>query len=134
GADEYVDQVHRLAIGRLARFHRAAADENRRDIAAHRPHEHAGHDLIAIGDADHAVEAMGLNDRLHGVGNYLAAWQRVLHTGVPHGDAVVDADGVEDERHAASRADVLLDQLAHLVQMDVAGNDVGIAVANGDEW
>ena len=132
-ADEDVDQVDRLAVGRLAGLHRAAADENRGDIAAHRPHEHAGHDLVAIGDADHAVEAVGLEHRLHGVGNHLAAGQRILHARVSHGNAVVDADGVEDERHAAGRADALLDVDAHLVQMDVAGNDVGIAVANGDE-
>ena len=71
--------------------------------------------------------------RLHGVGNHLAAGQRILHARVSHGDAVVHADRVEDERHAAGRADALLDVDAHLVQMDVAGNDVGIAVANGDE-
>ncbi len=52
---------------------------------------------------------------------------------VAHGDAVVHADRVENERHAAGRADALLDVDAHLVQVDVAGNDVGIAVANGDE-
>ena len=71
--------------------------------------------------------------RLHGVGNDLAAGQGILHARVSHGNAVVDADRVEDERHAAGRADALLDVDAHLVQMDVAGNDVGIAVANGDE-
>ena len=52
---------------------------------------------------------------------------------VAHGDAVVDADRVEDERHAARLADALLDELADLVQVDVAGNDVDVAVADGDE-
>ena len=58
------------------------------------------------------------------VGNQLAAGQGILHARMSHGDAVVDADRVEDERHAAGLADALLDELAHLVQMDVAGNDV----------
>ena len=126
-------EVDSLAVGRLAGLHRPAADEDRGDIAAHRPHEHAGHDLVAIGDADHAVEAVGLYDRLHGVGNHLAAGQRVFHARVAHGDAVVHADGVEDEGHAAGRADALLDVLPHLVQVDVAGDDVGVAVTDGDE-
>ena len=53
---EGVDQVDRLAAGRSPRLHRAAGDEDRRDVDPHRPHEHAGHDLVAVGDADHRVE------------------------------------------------------------------------------
>ena len=74
-----------------------------------------------------------LEHRLDRVGDQLAAGQRVLHARVAHGDAVVDADGVEDERHAARLADALLDELADLVQVDVAGDDVDVAVADGDE-
>ena len=122
-----------LAVGRLAGLHRPAADEDRRNVAAHRAHQHAGHDLVAVGDADHAVEAVGLEHRLDAVGDQLAAGQRELHAAVAHGDAVVDADRVEDERHAAGLADALLDELADLVQVDVAGNDVRVAVADGDE-
>ena len=114
----------------LPGLHRPAADEERGDVAAHGGHEHAGHDLVAVGDADHAVEAMGLEHRLDGVGDDLAAGQRVFHARVPHRDAVVDADRVEHERHPARLADALLDELAHLVQVDVAGNDVGVAVAD----
>ena len=40
-ADEGVDQVDRLAAGRLARLHRPAGDEHGRDIDPHRAHEHA---------------------------------------------------------------------------------------------
>ena len=42
--------------------------------------------------------------------------QRVLHPVVAHRDPVVDADRVEQERHAAGRADALLDVVAHLLQ------------------
>ncbi len=74
-----------------------------------------------------------LHHRLDRVGDDLAAGQRILHARVAHGDAVVHADRVEDERHAARLADALLDELADLVQVDVAGNDVDVAVADGDE-
>src|SRR5262249_929189 len=95
--------------------------------------EHAGHDLVAVGDADHAVEAVGLHDRLDAVGDQLAAGQGELHADVAHGDAVIDADGVEQEGDAAGLADALLDVLADGLEVDVAGDDVGVAVADGDE-
>ena len=53
--------------------------------------------------------------------------------GVAHGDAVVDADGVEDERHAAGLADRLLDELADLVEVDMAGDDVDVGIGDGDK-
>ena len=56
--------------------------------------------------------------------------RRVLHARVAHGDAVVDADGVEHERHAAARPAIgLLHQLADLAEVDVAGDDVDVGVA-----
>ena len=67
-----------------------------------------GDDLVAVGDADHAVEAVGRDHGLDAVGDQLARGQRVLHADVAHGDAVVDADGVELERHAARLAHRLL--------------------------
>ena len=132
-ADEDVDQVDRLAVGRAAGLHRPAADEHRGNVAAHGAHQHAGHDLVAVGDADHAVEAMGVDHRFHAVGDDFPAGKRILHAGVAHGDAVVDADGVEHERHAARLADALLDELPHLVEVDVAGDDIHVAIADGDE-
>ena len=96
-------------------------------------HEHAGHDLVAVGDAHHAVETMGLDDGLDAVGDQLARGQGILHAAVAHRDAVVHADGVEDERHAAGRADHPLDQRADLVQVGVARDAVDIAVGDGDE-
>ena len=79
------------------------------------------------------VEAVRLDHRLDAVGDQLARGERILHAVVAHGDAVVDADGVEQERHAAGGPHALLDVVAHGLQMDVPGNDVDVAVADGDE-
>ena len=57
GRDHGVDQVERdlLALQHdLAGLHRPAGDEHRRDVEAQRRHQHAGRDLVAVGDADHA--------------------------------------------------------------------------------
>ena len=59
--------------------------------------------------------------------------QREFHAVVPHGDAVIHADRVEQERHSSGRPDTFLDVVAHGLEMDVAGNDVDVAVANRDE-
>ena len=130
-------QVRRqVAFGGLlgdAGRHRAAADEDRRDVDAHRGHQHAGHDLVAVRDADHAVEAMRPDHGLDAIGDQLARGQRILHAAVAHGDAVIHADGVEDEGHAAGLAHEALDEHADLVQVGVAGDAVGVGVADGDE-
>ena len=52
---------------------------------------------------------------------------------VPHCQPVADADGVEDERRPPGGADVAGDQVADGVEVDVAWDDVGVAVDDGDE-
>ena len=44
------------AVGELARLHGPARDEDGGHVDPQRPHEHARHDLVAVGDADHGVE------------------------------------------------------------------------------
>ena len=53
----------------LAGFHRPAGQHDRRDVHPAGGHEHARGDLVAIGDADPAVEAVGLDHELHAVGD-----------------------------------------------------------------
>ena len=132
--DERVDQVDRLAGGRLAR-----PPSGRREtkivgmLTRIAPMNMPGTILSQLGMQTMASKqwawimvstqsAMSSRDG-----------QRVLHPVVAHGDAVVDADRVEQERHAAGGADAFLDVVADLLEMDVAGNDVDVAVADGDE-
>jgi len=135
GADAFedTDQVDPAPVRGLASGHRAATDEDGRDVQPHGSHEHAGHDLVAVGDADHAVEGVSGDDRLHRVGDQLAAGQGVVHAQVAHGNAVIDADGVELEGDTARFPDGLLDERPELLEMDMAGDDVDVAVADGDE-
>src|SRR5579884_723048 len=130
---EDADEVDGTAIGQLASRHRAAADEDSGDIEAHRCHQHARHNLVAIGDADHAVEAVRLDHRLHTIGNQFAAGQRVFHADMAHGNAVINADGVELKGNAARRTNGLFDQLAKRLQMDMSRHHVHIGIADGDE-
>ncbi len=134
--DHGVDQVQMqlLALAHhLAGLHRPARDEDRRDVQAQRGHQHAGRDLVAVGDADQGVRAVGVDHVLDRVGDHLARGQGIEHAAVTHGDAVVDGDGVELLRHAAGGLDLARDQLAQILEMDMAGDELGEGVDDGDD-
>ena len=54
-------RLHLAAQHDLAGLHRPARDEHGRDVEPQRRHQHAGGDLVAIGDADQRVGAMGVD-------------------------------------------------------------------------
>ncbi len=117
----------------LAGFHRAAGDEDHRDVQAQGGHQHAGGDLVAVGDADNGVSAVGVDHVLDRVSDDFAAGQRVQHAVVAHGDAVVDRDGVEFLGDTAGLFDFPCDQLAQVLQVYVPGHELGEGVGDGDD-
>ena len=50
-----------------------------------------------------------------------------------HGDAVIDGDGVELLGDAAGLLDLARDELAEVLQMDMAGHELGEGVDDGDD-
>src|SRR5690606_16929125 len=109
----------------LAGFHRAAGNEYHRDVQTQGGHQHAGGDLVAVGDADDGIGAVGVNHVFDRVGNDLPAGQGVQHAVVAHGDTVIHRDGVELLGHAASLFDFAGNQLAHVLQVHVTGHELG---------
>ena len=53
------------------------------NVHARRAHQHPGHDLVAVRDADHAVEAVRASHRLDAVGDELARGEGVVHASWP---------------------------------------------------
>ena len=94
GQDHRVDQVQ-FAVSHDAGFHRSSGDEDRRDVEAHRGHQHAGRDLVTVADADHGVGFVGVHHILHAVGDDFPGGERIEHAVMPHRDAVINGDGVE---------------------------------------
>ncbi|KAG1083814.1 hypothetical protein G6F40_014656 [Rhizopus arrhizus] len=131
---EHEPQVQ-LVLGQLglARFHRSAGDEHHRDVQAQCGHQHAGSDLVAVADAHQRVGAVRVDHVLHGVGDDLAAWQRIQHAVMAHRDAVVHGDGVEFLGDPANLLDLAGDQLAEGLQVHVAGHELGEGVGDGDD-
>ena len=127
------DEVAAAAVGLGARQHGPAGDEDRRHVHAQGAHDHARRDLVAVGDADEGVEAVGHGHGLDAVGDQLPAGQRVAHAQVAHGDAIVHGDGVELEGHAPRLAHGLLDHRREDVQVGVARHDVGVRIHDADE-
>ncbi len=136
GADGFEDcgEVGGLSgDGIFTRGHGTTGDEDGGDVDARGGHHHAGDDFVAVGDADDAVEAVGAEHGFDAVGDEFAAGEGVFHAGVAHGDAVIDADGVEFEGDSAGGADGVADFFADDVEMGVAGDDLDEGVADGDE-
>lgn len=119
---EDADEVNGFSVGGMAGGHGAPADHEGGDIGPEDAHEHARDDLVAVGDADNGVEAVGLDHGFHAIGDEFTTGEGEFHAGMTHGDAVADSDGVEFEGYAASLADGFLDQVGDLVQVDVAGD------------
>ena len=113
--------------------HRPAADHDGGHVEAHGGHQHAGHDLVARRHQHQGVEGVGDGHRLDGVGDQLAAGQRVVHARVVHGDAVADAHHAELERHAAGAAHAGLDGVDDAAQMHVPGHHFAERVGDADE-
>jgi hypothetical protein len=67
------------------------------------------------------------------VGDDFAARQRIEHAVMAHRDAVIDGDGVEFLGHAARRLDLAGDHLAHVLQVHVAGHELGKGVDHRDD-
>ena len=76
---------------------------------------------------------MGVGHVFDAVGDDLAAGQRIEHAVVAHRDAVVDRDGVEFLGDAARRLDLARDELAEVLEMDVAGHELGEGIDDRDD-
>ena len=131
GHDHGIDQVEALLAVDTC-LHGAAGDKDRRDVEAHGGHQHAGSDLIAVADADHRINGMGVTHIFDAVGYQLAGWQGVEHARVAHGDAVVDGYGVEFSGKTTGLGDDFFQVLTDCMQMHVAGYELGEGIDDAD--
>ena len=114
-------------------FHGTPRDEDRRDVQTHGGHLHAGCDLVAIRNTDQCIGDVGLDHVLDAIRDQVPGRQGVEHAAVAHRDAVVDGDRIKLDAPAARSVDDLLDALAHVVEMNVAGDELGKAIGDRDD-
>jgi hypothetical protein len=117
----------------LAGLHWPAGNKNHRNVQAQRCHQHAGGDLVAVGDAHQRIGGVAIDHVFHRIGDQVAAGQRIQHAAVAHGNAVIDGDGVEFLGDATGFFDLACHQLTHIVQVHVARHKLGEGVGNGND-
>ena len=103
---------------------RSAVDEDHREVEPAGGHEHPGQGLVASGEPDEGVEALGVHDRLDGVRDDLPAHEGGVHALVTHRDAVGDGNGNEFEGKPAGRSHAVLRPLGQPGERQVARRDL----------
>ena len=136
-----VERTDRLKDGRdrnlmpleVAAEHRAAGNNNRRNVDAGRCHHETRNILIAGRHHHETVKRMGDGHGFRRVRNQLAGNERVLHTLVAHRETVAYSDGREDERHTARKGNALLHGIHNIVQVHVPRNDIVLRADDADQ-
>ena len=121
------------AVELNAALHRAARQEDARDVQTGRRHQHARNDLVARAEQDEAVEQVDLRHGLDGIGDQLARGHDEVHAVVALTHAVAAADDAELDGRAACAVDAVLDALRDLTQVVVAGHALAPGVRDADE-
>ena len=122
-----------LLTAEMACEHRAAGNQNGRNVQTSGSHQHAGHDLVAVRDEHQTIQLVRLCQRLYTVRDQLTACQRILHADVTHGNAVAYADGRNEHRRTACHANACLNRIRDLIEVDMARDDLGICRNHTDD-
>ena len=115
-----------VLLGAVAELHpagrdRSGVEEDARQIEPRAGHQHPGDRLVAAGEQDRAVEALGHHDGLDRVGDDLARDEREVHALVAHRDAVGDGDGAELQRVSPTGVHALLGPCARRSRLRLQG-------------
>ena len=127
-----VEAVLNNTLNALAGLHGAAGHKDSGDVQAHSRQKHTGGDLVTVRDADQRVGTVRVDHVLDRVSNQVAGRQRVQHAVVAHRDTVINGDGVEFLGDAASLTNRAGDQLTHVLQVHVAGHELGEGVRDSN--
>jgi len=123
----------RIGQAHAASFHRAAGDEYHRNVQAHRGHQHAGRDLVAVGNAHQRVGAVGVDHVFDRVGNHIAAGQRIQHAVMAHGNAVIHSNGVELLGYTTRSFDLPRHQLTQVLEVHMSRHELGERVGDRND-
>ena len=127
----YIDE---LAYGLPVGFSIAIEHKNRWYVEPDCRHEHAGDDLIAIGNKNQRIESMGLYYYFYRVSDEFATGQAEPHAGMVHSDAIADTDSIDFKRGASSAVYTLLDSFSDSFKVHVARDNLIEAVNDSNKW
>ena len=102
------------------------------DVQSSGSHQHAGHDLVAVGDHNDPIDAVSYGHHLDAISDQFAAGQGHLHPWVSHCNSVAHADNIELQRCPSGYADACFDSLDYLVEMYVSRDKLVVGIRYGD--
>ena len=76
---------------------------------------------------------MGIAHIFDGIGNDFAGGQTIEHPVVPHGNSIINGNGIKFLGHATRLRDFLRNQLAQIAQVNMAWDKLGKGIGNGDD-
>ena len=120
--------------GDAAGQNRAAVDKHARAVHARHGHHAGGHVFVATADGHEAVHALAADNRLDGIGNHLAADERIFHALRAHRNAIGNGDGVKNNRLAAGRVCAALGFLREQIDVHIARGDIAPSGGDADDW
>ena len=113
--------------------HGTAADKDRGNVHSCCRHQKSRHILIAVGNHHKPVKAVCQSHGLGGVGDQITGNQRILHSGMSHGNTVANGDGREDDGCTAGHGHTQLYGLHDLVQIHMSRNDFVVRADDADK-
>ena len=113
--------------------HGPAGEDQRGEVQTPGGHEHPRRHLIAIGNEDHGIQAVGGDHQFDGVGDQLPADHGHFHARVARGDAVADGDGGKFQGGPPGFRDPQFDGLGQGVQMDMPRHEFVEGIYHRDQ-
>ena len=117
----------------MACHHRAAGNQNGRNVQTSGSHQHTGNDLVAASQQHQTVKQVDLGHGFDGVGDQLTGGHDEVHAVMSLTHAVAAADHAELNGSAAGPVDAVLHPLGDLTQVVVAGNAFAPCVGDADD-
>lgn len=113
-------------------FHRPTRDKNDRNVQPHGGHQHAGGDLVAVGNTHQRIRAVRVDHVFHRIGNQLARGQAIQHAAMAHGDPVIHRDGVELAPDPACFFNGATDKLPQILEVNMPRYKLGERIGYRD--
>ena len=76
---------------------------------------------------------MGIGHVLNRVCDNIAAWQRIEHARVTHGNTIINGDGIEFLGNTAGLLDLFDYELTDIMQMDVTWYKLSERISHSDD-
>ena len=112
--------------------HGTSGNKDRRYIDTGCRHKESRYILVAVRNHNKGIKLMCLSHTLRGIGNQVSCHKGILHTDMPHGNAVTDCNSRKFHRKPTGFGNAHLHRLADFIQIDMSRNNFIIGAHHSD--